>query len=88
MDVFQGSYKDGTNNSKDYRFFSGLFFLSRTFMIAGMATLKSIFLMEMLAFIFIGLTVLVAVLHPHKSQLGYTIWTFYLLQLSQHSSLF
>ena len=73
MDVFQGSYKDGTNNSKDYRFFSGLFFLSRTFMIAGMATLKSIFLMEMLAFIFIGLTVLVAVLRPHKSQLGYTM---------------
>ena len=25
MDVFQGSYKDGTNGTRDYRYFSGLF---------------------------------------------------------------
>ena len=29
MDVFQGPYKDGTNNSRDLRYFAGVFFLVR-----------------------------------------------------------
>ena len=29
MDVFQGVYKNGTDNSKDFRYFSGCFFLLR-----------------------------------------------------------
>ena len=28
MDVYQGNYKDGTNNTRDYRYFSGVFFLA------------------------------------------------------------
>ena len=35
MDVFQGHYKDGTNNTRDYRFFSGDIFLD-TFHSCGM----------------------------------------------------
>ena len=28
MDVFQGNYKDRTDNNRDYRFFSGIFFIT------------------------------------------------------------
>ena len=41
IDVFRGNYKDGTNGTKDYRFFSGIFFCTRFFIVGGFLVLNS-----------------------------------------------
>jgi len=41
MDAYQGVYKDGTNNTRDYSRFSGIFFLSRTVVIILMSVMDS-----------------------------------------------
>ena len=37
IDIYQGIYKDGTNNTRDCRYFSGVFFLARTAVIVSLA---------------------------------------------------
>ena len=73
MDVYQGNYKDGTNNTRDYRYFSGVFFLARTAVIISLASLHSYYFIVILGLLFTALTVSMALLHPQKSQLSHTM---------------
>lgn len=73
MDVFQGNFKDGTGNTKDYRFFSAFFFLARFVLMATFILLNSIY-----SFLIIGtlVTILgfgVAILHPQRTFLHYIL---------------
>ena len=73
IDTFQGNYKDGTNNTRDYRFFAGVFFLTRFIMVAAF-----VFISYMLAMVTIGVIVTllalsVAILRPQKSKIHYII---------------
>ena len=81
MDVFQGVYKNGTDNSKDFRYFSGCFFLLR---------MISVFLLMYtnfhLAFFLTGIVFLfflffMAIFHPQTSQTHYIMDSSYILYL-------
>ena len=73
MDVYQGNYKDGTNNTRDYRYFSGVFFFARTAVIISIASLNSYYFTVILGLLFIALAMSIALLHPQKSQLSFTM---------------
>ena len=73
MDAYQGMYKDGTNNTRDYRYFSGVFFICRTTMIIIVASISSYFFLYLLCLLFIGLSVSIAIFRPQKSRLCYTM---------------
>ena len=73
MDAFQGNYKDGTENTKDYRFFSAIFFLARFALMAIFILLNSLY-----SFIVFGslVTILgfsVAILHPQRTFFHYIL---------------
>ena len=81
MDVFQGVYKNGTDNSKDFRYFSGCFFLLR---------MISVFLLIHinfhLAFFLTGIVLLfflffMAIFRPQTSQTHYIMDSSYTLYL-------
>ena len=65
-DKFQGCYKNGTEKSRDYRYFSGLYLLVRILyhLRAGWNTKYSIFLSQLVPFVF---AVLFGVFHPYKN---------------------
>ena len=70
MDVFQGHYKDGTNGTRDYRFFSGLFFWTRYILMACAILFSSLFVYGIIITM-LGFTV--AITHPHRIQLHYLL---------------
>ena len=82
MDVFQGNYKDGTNNTKDYRFFSGVFFLSRFVLIAVFVLLNSLYSNLIFCVILTMLGFSVAILHPQRTKLHYVLDCIILVLLS------
>ena len=78
MDVFQGHYKDGTGNTRDYRYFSGVFLLVRIVAMVQFPLMNSYFSVVMLG---LGVTVLaltVAILHPQKSHTHYLLDSIFL----------
>ena len=81
MDVFQGNYKDGTNNTRDYRFFSGVFFITRFIIVGSFLLLNSQFF-----FMFIGIITLlwftVAIVRPQRQYKHYLLDCFSLMILS------
>ena len=82
MDVFQGSYKDGTNNTRDYRFFSGIFFLTRFFFVTNFVLLNcSVILMVSGATITV-LGFSIAILHPQRNEIHFILDCFILMILS------
>ena len=73
MDVFQGHYKDGTNNTRDYRFFSGIFFLMRFVLAASFVSLSALYTFLAFGLIITTLLLTVAVVHPHRTKLHYKL---------------
>ena len=68
MDTFQGSYKDGSNGTRDCRWFAALYLILRiaplfVFILVG----PSKFVLYPLVLLFIVAVFLTAVFHPHKS---------------------
>ena len=82
VDVFQGNYKDGTNNTKDYRFFSGVFFLTRFVLMATFVILNSLYSVLIFGTILTMLGFGVAILHPQKTKLHYGFDCIILLLMS------
>ncbi len=78
MDVFQGNYKDGTNNTRDCRYFAGIFFVSRTLIVLAIICLNSLYIETIFGFVFLLLGLCVAVIHPQKSHVHYTIDMLYI----------
>ena len=73
MDAFQGCYKDGTNGTRDLRFFSAVYFILRVVVFTMYVAFAQINLYQSLQYcnilIAIALTVFVAVLRPYKKNL-------------------
>ena len=82
MDVIQGSYKDGTNGTRDCRWFSALYLILRIaffVVLASIPTEFTIVVMILLNFVPVFLT---AIFHPHKSPYHNASDVFLLLVLS------
>ena len=73
MDVFQGHYKDGTNSTRDYRFFSGIFFWTRYILMTCFILLSSLYSFLAFGIIITMLGFTIAVVHPHRTRLHYIL---------------
>ena len=82
MDVFQGNYKDGTNNTRDYRFFSGIFFFIRFLLSITFYIINSRFFLIISGTILTMLGFSVAVVHPQRRYISYFLDCFILMILS------
>ena len=81
MDVFQGSYKDGTNGTRDCRWFAALYLMLRIILLVVYASIPTTFAIcpvILLVFVPVFLT---AIFHPHKSPPHNAIDIFLLLTL-------
>ena len=82
MDVFQGNYNDGTNNTRDYRFFSGVFFFIRFLLSITFYIINSRFFLIISGTILTMLGFSVAVIHPQRRYISYFLDCFILMILS------
>ena len=82
MDVFQGNYKDGTNNTRDYRYFSAIFFCARFVNTAIFLTLNSPLFFMFSGAIFTMLGFSIAIIHPQKGYVHYLLDCLILMILS------
>ena len=73
MDVFQGHYKDGTDNSRDFRYFSGVFIAVRVIAVVLFPLMNSYYSFVLLALCVTVLTFTVAILHPQKCHTRYIL---------------
>ena len=68
IDAFQGCYKDGTNGTRDCRYFAGVYLLVRlTLFILGAVTRNATLYVLAILF-FIGLAMLLAIIQPYKTE--------------------
>ena len=77
MDVFQGHYKDGTDNSKDFRYFAGIFLVVRVVAIIQFP------LLNLFSTVTIGMSMTVfalsvAIIHPQRCHTRYILDSLYL----------
>ena len=89
MDTFQGSYKDGSNGTRDCRWFAALYLILRIaplfmFVLIG----PSRFVLYPLGLLFMAAVFLIAVFHPHKSPFHNAADVFLLLILMSIGSSF
>ena len=82
MDVFQGNYKDGTNGTRDYRFFSGIFFCTRFFIVGSFIFLNSQFSLMFFGTITTMLGFSIAIPHPQQKYIHYLLDCFILMIFS------
>ena len=68
MDVFLGSYKDGTDNSRDLRYFAGAFFLARVIFVLLFGYLDSFLSVTLMGLVFSTLLLMTAMFQPQKSK--------------------
>ena len=73
MDVFQGNYKDWTNGTRDYRFFSGIFFCTRFFIIESFLLLNLQFSLMFFGTITTMLGFSITILHPQQKYIHYLL---------------
>ena len=66
MDVFQGSYKDGTNGTNDYRFFSGLTMLVPVTVDLAFVITKSVFIFPVASIVILLCFSLHLIFQPFK----------------------
>ena len=82
MDVYQGSYKNGTDNTRDYRFFSGIFFCARFLFVASFYLINSSFFELFIGVIVTVLGFTVAIVHPQRKYKHYLLDCLVLMFLS------
>ena len=66
MDVFQGCYKDGSNGTRDCRWFAALYFIVRFAGLVIYASISTEFAVAPALLLFLVPVFLTAVFHPHK----------------------
>ena len=81
MDVFQGSYKDGSNGTRDCRWFTSLYLMLRI-AILMLYTINAEFAICIAILILLVTVFLTAIFHPHKSPIHNITDTFLLLILT------
>ena len=77
MDVFQGHYKDGTKDSKDFRYFAGIFLVARVVVIVQ-CPLLNVFSMATMGMFLTVLTLSVAIIRPQRCHTRYILDSVYL----------
>ena len=82
MDVFLGPYKDGTDNSRDLRYFAGAFFLARVIFVLLFGYLDSLLSVTFLGLVFSTLLLMMAIFQPQKSKFHYNVDCVFLFFLS------
>ena len=82
MDAYQGNYKDGTNDTRDYRFFSGIFFLTRFIIVAIIVLLSSRYSLIVIVTLLTTLGFSVAILRPQRTKIHYLLDCIVLVLLS------
>ena len=80
MDVFQGSYKDGSNGTRDCRWFTSLYLMLRIALLM-MYTINNDFVLHIDILILLVPVFLTATFYPHKSPIHNIIDIFLLLTL-------
>ena len=78
MDTFQGHYKDGTNGTRNFRFFSGLYLLLRVLVYASTVLAYQIASYAYTTVIIAGLAICVALARPYKRHIYNVIDTCFL----------
>ena len=79
MDAFQGCYKDGTNGSRDCRWFAGLYLFARILLMVFLGATLSQFVLPLVGCVALVVLFLTAVLQPYKSNFHNRINIFFLL---------
>ena len=79
MDAFQGHYKDGTNGSRDCRWFAGLYLFCRILTMVILGVTISQFFLSLVGCLVLVLLLLTAVLQPYKANVHNRINIFFLL---------
>ena len=82
MDVFLGPYKDGTDNSRDLRYFAGAFFLARIIFVLLFGYLDSLLSLTLLGLVFSILLLMTAIFQPQKSKFHCNVDCVFLFFLS------
>ena len=73
MDVFFGPYKDGTDNSRDLRYFAGDFFLTQIIFVLQFGYLDSLLSVTLLGLVFSTLLLMMAIFQQQKSKFHYNV---------------
>ena len=68
IDAFQGCYKDGTNGTRDCRYFAALYFAVRVLLCILFAVTRSIAFYAVALLVLIGLAMLLVVVQPYKTE--------------------
>ena len=79
MDTFQGCYKDGTNGSRDCRWFAGLYLFIRILIVVFIGVTNTRFFLPLVGCALLILLLLTAVLQPYKANAHNRINIFFLL---------
>ena len=81
MDVFLGTYKDCTNNSRDLRYFAGVFFLIRLVFISLLTYINFHYATTLIGLILSTLLFILAILHPQTSHGHFVVDCSFILSL-------
>ena len=68
LDSYQGYYKDGTEGTRDYRWFSSLYLFSRIALFLVYAFIKNSFFYPFASFLLLLVVVLIVICQPFKSR--------------------
>ena len=67
MDAFQGCYKDGTNGTRDYRYFAAVYPIVLCIILGSLATALTRFVLPAALFIIIMFAIIIVIARPYKS---------------------
>ena len=83
VEAFQGSYKDGTNGTRDCRYFASTYFLLRLISFCSMSATSDLVLLRLIEVVTLILFIVsIAMLHPYKKRQHTLIDLFILTVLS------
>ena len=68
VDVFQGYFKNGTNGTRDCRYFAAVYLLLRFIMFVLFAITRSAVFYAMAGLVFIGVAMILAIVQPYKTE--------------------
>ena len=67
MDAFQGCYKDGTNGTRDCRYFAAMYFILLGVLLGCIATALTRFIFPAAIYIHIMFAIIIVIVRPYKS---------------------
>ena len=68
VDAFQGCYKDGTNGTRDCRYFAGVYLLLRPLLLMLFAITLSAFFYGLAGLVLIGVAMFTVIVQPYKEE--------------------